>query len=246
MKRTLLETILLFSVFYLPGYLQQSGGMEARVFLSPLFHFHYLIRAIPQLLLMIYLLSLSRGGDIRKKYGLTVPRKGDIGSALLTFLGVLAVAMAAGAVSSVFDASAPFSDSGTSTTAALYGGGIELSLSSPFTYILLFLTCAVIGYHEELFFRAYLLSEFIPQGQNDWILRGGHKSATVLAGSLLFAAGHLYQGGAGFIGTFTIGLFLSFRFLRRRSLHEVAIAHTFYNFTAILVLLLIKDFGLPR
>jgi hypothetical protein len=100
---------------------------------------------------------------------------------------------------------------------------------APIIYPPLLITCLTIGYYEELFFRAYLLGEFA-RGRANMI-------PVVTASSLLFAAGHGYQGITGFAGTFLIGLFLSYRFLRHRSLHEVAIGHGLYNCAAVLLLL---------
>lgn len=225
------EAALIFSVFYLPGYLRQSGGVDVELFLSPQFHFLFLISAIPQILLLLYIVSL-RGGEAGRRYGVTMPRPGELGYAFLTFLGVLALAMAAGAVASSLGADPPFFSPPPDGGAA----GFLFSLSSPAAYMSILVTCVVIGYHEELFFRAYLLSEFVDAGEDRSFLRN-RTTATVCAGALLFAAGHLYQGTAGFLGTLAIGIFLSYRFLRRRSLHEVAIAHGLYNFTAILFLL---------
>ncbi|MFP4268822.1 MAG: CPBP family intramembrane glutamic endopeptidase [Spirochaetaceae bacterium] len=222
--------------------MRQSGGMEVELFLSPQFHFYYLLRAVPQLLLLLYIVSL-RGGTSGRRYGVILPRPGELGYSFLTFLGVLALAMAAGAAAYSLGADPPFFSpppgGGTpagETSAGLGSAGYLLSPSSPAAYICILITCLVIGYHEELFFRAYLLSEFVEVEEDGSFFRS-RTTATVGAGALLFAAGHLYQGTAGFLGTLLIGLFLSYRFLRRRSLHEVAIAHGMYNFTAVLFLL---------
>ncbi|MFO7848607.1 MAG: type II CAAX endopeptidase family protein [Spirochaetia bacterium] len=208
--------------------------MNAELFLSPLFHFHYLISAVPQLLLLIYIISMRRD-NFSQRFGISIPRMGDLGYSFVTFLGVLALAMAAGAVASSFGADPPFFSEAPGGDSAVTAGPL-LSPSSPFAYILILITCTVIGYHEELFFRAYLLTEFVEIRQDRSFLRS-RTTATVCAGALLFATGHLYQGPAGFLGTFAIGVFLSFRYLRRRSLHEVALAHGLYNFTAVLFLL---------
>lgn len=239
------EPLLFFAVFYLPGYIRQSTGFRTELFLTPFFHIQYLIIAVPQLLLMLYVLSVTRTNMCRR-YGLvpTAP-EGQYGAGaiktgifktrparmflpvLSTYLGVMIVAGAAAALASLLGAAPSLGEAPSTGAGAIPASGTSLSLSSPLAYILILLTCTVIGYHEELFFRSYLLTEF---GDMQPML-------VALAGSLLFASGHLYQGVAGYLGTFAIGLFLSYRFLRHRSLHEVAIAHTLYNFTAILVLL---------
>ncbi len=249
---TLVEAALFFAVFYLPGYLRQTGRIDPQLFLSPQFHFFYMISALPQLLLLLYILSVTRE-DAALRYGLHAPRRRETGATLVTFLGVGAVAIAAAALTSALDAGAPFSRDGLQ----MQEGLASLSLSSPLTYILIFLTCLLIGYHEELFFRAYLLGEFAParsreipyssevddEARKNWEAgTEGHSyfmKAVVasVGGSILFAGGHIYQGFTGFFATFSIGLFLSYRYLRRRSLHEVAVAHTLYNFFAIIALI---------
>ena len=91
---------------------------------------------------------------------------------------------------------------------------------------LIFITCLATGYSEELFFRSYLLSEFnLP----------GNQKQIIIGTSFIFAAGHVYQGLAGFLGTFAIGIFLASIFIRKRRLHSIAIAHGLYNFTVLMI-----------
>jgi membrane protease YdiL (CAAX protease family) len=253
--RTAVEAALLFAVFYLPGYLRQTGRIDPQLFLSPRFHLFYMISALPQLLLLLYILSVTREDPV-SRYGLRAPRWREVGPTLATLLGVGAVAVAAAALTSSLDAGSPFSSDGL----GMQEGLVSLSLYSPLTYLLIFATCLLIGYHEELFFRAYLLGEFAPSQLRqhrsfpesddeipEWGGSGEHGSpdrstfvkaaGASVGGSLLFAGGHLYQGFTGFFATFAIGLFLSYRYLRRRSLHEVAVAHSLYNFFAIVLLI---------
>ncbi len=232
-----IEAILLFSVFYLPGYITQSGSFDIQFFLRPLFHLHYLVTALPQILLLIYLLSLSRARGL-SVYGIVRPTPRVLPSSILTFITVSLLAAAVGLIAYVLGAESPLP----------LGDGVDRVIAadaglSPFVYPLIFTTCIVVGYHEELFFRSYLLTEF---SENSAIARinGGitknRRPAVVFGASLLFASGHIYQGVTGFLGTLVIGVFLSYRFLHRRSLHEVAIAHGLYNFTAILVVLSVQ------
>jgi uncharacterized protein len=226
-----IEAVLLFSVFYLPGYIRQSGAFDVQFFLRPLFHLHYLVTAIPQILLLIYLLSRS-GAYGLSAYGLLRPKLRALPRSLLTFIAVSLLAASIALFSFSLGAEAPFP----------VGNGAERGIAAGaelpfFVYLLIFTTCLVVGYHEELFFRSYLLTEFI-----DGESAKGRNRVVVFAASLLFASGHIYQGVTGFAGTFAIGIFLSYRFLRRRCLHEVAIAHGLYNFAAILVLLSVGNY----
>lgn len=88
-------------------------------------------------------------------------------------------------------------------------------------------TCLLTGYSEELYFRAYLLTEFRRLGVAPALAVG--------ASTLLFALGHLYEGLSGFLGTAAIGVVLSLFFLRRRDLHSIALAHGLYNFVTLLL-----------
>jgi hypothetical protein len=198
-----------------------------------------MISALPQILLMLYLFSHTRP-RFAERYGISGLSGRDLRAALLTFLGTGAVAIAAATAAAGLDFGSPF----TGEHGPLGGVAAQMSPSSPLTYLLILVTCVLIGYHEELYFRAYLLSEFAPPQPAEGPLDGADGStgrrggtAAAVGASLLFGAGHVYQGAAGFLATFSIGLFLSYRFLRRRSLHEVAIAHTLYNFAAITLLI---------
>jgi membrane protease YdiL (CAAX protease family) len=60
------------------------------------------------------------------------------------------------------------------------------------------------------------------------------KKAAVAVTSLLFAAGHIYQGAGAFAVTALIGVFLAWLFLRTRSIHIVGLSHAAYNFLILL------------
>ena len=63
--------------------------------------------------------------------------------------------------------------------------------------------------------------------------------------SLLFAAGHLYQGLFAFVFALVQGVFLAMVFVRARNLHVTALAHAAYNFS-VLVLTLLPSNGLSN
>jgi len=67
----------------------------------------------------------------------------------------------------------------------------------------------------------------------------------VAASTALFAAGHVYEGPLAVAITATLGVLLSAAWLRRRSLHVVAIGHGAYN-TAVLCLGLVLPHALPE
>ncbi len=218
------EALLLFAVFFLPGYFQQGAGFDLAAMLNPMFHLFTLLFSLPQMLLLIYILRLRNGSDLRS-YGIGGLRGTSLFQIILTLFSIYGITLVLGLIQQVIK-----------RNGALLGStGIEITpnfyttLSErPSIIILIALTCLLIGYFEELFFRVYLISEF------GFTNRTAHLS--VILGSVLFAAGHTYQGIIPAIATFFIGVLLGYRYLARRSWHEIAIAHALYNFTAILLM----------
>jgi hypothetical protein len=217
-RREIAEAALLFAAFFLPGYLSQPLDFDPSLFTSPSFHGMYLLHTIPRIGLILYLLLRTRPGSLGR-YGLRKPVPQDFTGALPVFFGALGISMAVSLLAFHFGLPGPFD-----RPAGGSAGDVPLLL-----YPLLLITCLTIGYYEELFFRAYLLGEFARSREA--------RLPAAAAASLLFAAGHGYQGLVGFGGTFLIGLFFAFRFLRRASLHELAIGHGLYNCAAVLILI---------
>jgi hypothetical protein len=85
----------------------------------------------------------------------------------------------------------------------------------------------VTGYREELFFRSYLIRRFEQLKIPVW-------GAVTISG-FLFSIGHFYQGWAGFLVSFSIGLYFGALFVYRRNLHFLAAAHGLYNIAVLLL-----------
>jgi membrane protease YdiL (CAAX protease family) len=83
------------------------------------------------------------------------------------------------------------------------------------------LSCAAVGYTEELYFRVYLLKRLGEAGLAPFW------AATVSV--LLFASAHGLQGALGLLLASLIGAWLCFRRFRGASLHELAWAHALYD-----------------
>ncbi|MCK5153666.1 MAG: CPBP family intramembrane metalloprotease [Spirochaetales bacterium] len=209
------EPIILFMVFFLPGFLSQSQIVDGTVFNSVWFNMIYLITVIPQILLVLYLIEKKPAEKIHL-YGLGKIEHKDLLFSLLYFAGIMIIILGTGIISFLI------SSLGN-------GSGSEIPLwqfDNKSIIPLILVTCMATGYSEELFFRSYLISEFHSPGREKYVIAGT---------SLVFALGHVYQGFAGFLGTFAIGIFLAAIFIKNRKIHTIAIAHGLYNFTVLMI-----------
>ncbi len=223
-KKPFIEAVLLFSVFFLPGYFQQGVGFNIESMLNPVFHFFTLIFSLPQMLLLLYILHLRVGPDL-EAYGVVPLRKTRVSSVLISFICIMGITLLIGIFDQLINSSRDvFTHPGITAPSTFY----DQLIAKPGLILLIAVTCLLIGYFEELFFRVYLIKEF-----------AGNRYAahfTIITGSVLFAAGHAYQGVIAATGTFFIGVFLGYRYLAHSSWHEIALAHALYNFTAILMM----------
>ncbi len=90
----------------------------------------------------------------------------------------------------------------------------------------------VVAFTEETIFRGYLILRF---GNVT-----GSTAAAVLISSLLFAAGHGYEGAAGIIGVFYLGLMFALIYIWRGSLVAPMVIHFLQDFISIVVAPLLK------
>ena len=218
------EAILLFSVFFLPGYFQQEAGFNIDSMLNPEFHLFTLLFSLPQMLLIIYIINLRSNSDLRS-YGIVPLRETPILKVIVSYIFILSVPLLLGSIQQFIGISEPvYENTGIAISSNFY---VRLS-EQPILIFFIAVTCLLIGYFEELFFRVYLIRDFAVNR------RAAH--LTIIIGSLLFAGGHMYQGYTAAAGTFLIGVILGYRYLAHSSWHEIALAHALYNFTAILLL----------
>jgi uncharacterized protein len=221
-KGDLFELVLLFSAFFLPGYIFQSREVDPLIFNSAAFHGMYIVQTLPMIALLLFLLH-RKGRHWWVPYRITRIRWKDIPLGILTSAALWFFLLPLLVLSSwIF--------SGSADEAI----GIDWELQSTGILPLVLVTSLTTGYWEELFFRSYL------DGQLKKIGLTPAKAAA--AGILLFASGHLYQGIVPALGTALIGAVLLFIFRQSRSLHRVAIGHGLYNFS-VLLLSLVSDFG---
>jgi membrane protease YdiL (CAAX protease family) len=213
---------LLFLLFYLPGYLwPQLGLLESSESMLP-YMLQFLIIALPQILLLLYILSIRGGGDTYAEFGIPLPRVRDLPVALLVFAGIFALLTALSLILVLLP----------SAGRSLFATGYRWKLEDPRLIPLVLIFCLVTGYREELFFRSYLLTRF----------RQLHVPVVLGIGlsSLVFAAGHLYQGAAGLAVALIQGVYFSILFVRTKNVHPLAIAHGLYNTTVLIITLIVE------
>jgi len=226
-KKSILEMILLFLLFYLPGYLWPQQEMLDSSESLRSYMLQFLIVALPQILLLLYILTLRAGENAYTEFGIPRPRARDLLYALLVFAGVFALLTLLGVILILLP----------SAGRSLFTTGFRWKLEDARLIPLVVLFCLVTGYREELFFRSYLLTRF----------RQLHLPVFLAVGmsTLLFAAGHVYQGAAGLAVALIQGVYFSILFVRFKNIHPLAVAHGLYNATVLVITLFVEteNFG---
>jgi membrane protease YdiL (CAAX protease family) len=224
-SRILAEMLLLFAAFFLPGYAAQ-GLMGAAVPAVDLLMLQSIVTGIPQFLLMVYV-AITSGGSPAARWGFVRFEPRDALRSGLLILGCFAV------VAPFIALAAALPPDVTRSLTRGYRWGLQGAGQIPLA-VLFGITA---GYREEFFFRSYLLGRLEELGVQ--------VPLAVAASTALFCIGHVYEGALAVAITAALGLLLSAAWLRRRSLHVVAIAHGVYN-TAVLCLGLVLPHALPE
>lgn len=214
-----IEPLLVFSAFFLPGYLTQSGTIDRGLFDSVQFNLVYIITALSETGIILYLIlrrTTTDGEGAFSLFGLTPLHGTDLLWSLLALAGCFLILFCMAILITLLGKS----DFATNN---FWGFTITDWRLLP----LIFITCMAIGYREELFFRSYLFTHITE--------RGIPHGLSVLITSILFGLGHLYEGPYGFFVTTALGLYFGFVFVKRKNIHHVAIAHGLYNFFVLLI-----------
>ncbi|MBN2508792.1 MAG: CPBP family intramembrane metalloprotease [Spirochaetales bacterium] len=204
------ETLLLYSVFFLPGYIQAGAGYDPQMFLSVFHNLMFLLTALPQFLLLYFLIR-------RKGLVFVFGFRRFTFTDLLRALAVFSLLWILVATTAVLVSATPLAEQ--TQNHPLNRGTSGLSV-----LVLLFFVSLVTGYLEEGFFRCYLYRQARRLGAGYLV--------SISAVSLLFGLGHMYQGIYGAVMTAFIGFLLQYLYTRVfRSIHPVAIGHGLYNFS---------------
>ena len=208
-SRILLEMLLIFMSFFLPGYLLQTGAASAGP-LSTLTMLQVIVTGLPQFLLMAYIAGVSSPSP-SGRWGLVPLKARDALRTALLLLGCFAVV--APFVALVLSLPPSWSRP--------LASGYRWSLQSPAQIPLAILFGLTAGYREEFFFRSYLLGRL---GE-----LGAPLPLAAVLSTALFAMGHVYEGPMGIAIAAALGTLLCLAYMRRPNLHVVAIAHGLYN-----------------
>jgi len=208
-SRFLLELILFFFAFFLPGYISQTGfPTNGAVGTSAMLQ--SMLVGVPQFLLMAYVASLSRETSL-ESWGFSPFRGSDALRVVLVLLGCFAIFAPLMLLMTVLP----------SNVAKYLSSGFRWRLAGMSQIPLAVAFGLVAGYREEFFFRAYMLRRLeqfgFPMG------------LSVVVSTLLFSAGHVYQGPLGLATAVGLGILFATVYLKRRSLHVIALSHGLYN-----------------
>ena len=207
-KNEIYETLILYSVLFLPAYLQSGRPLDLNMFDSVQNNLFYLSIAVPQIFLLIFITS-------KKEYdcGFAPFKFSDLLPAAVLFLFLWITVYLLYLIFPFF----PDHWLGTPIEE-------QWHISSSEMLPLLFVVGIATGYLEEGFFRGYLYEQTRMLGLS--------KLPSVIGISLLFGLGHFYQGIPGVITTTAMGaLLLTFRICCKTSVHPLAIGHGLYNFS---------------
>ena len=224
-RKNIIEIILLFLLFYLPGYLWPQYELLADSESLVAYLLQFLVVAPAQILLLLYILTLrarehgSGESAVLAGFGIPRPRLKDLLYALLVYAGVFAALSLLYLIVSLLP----------STGRSVFTSGFRWKLEDPRLIPLVLLFCLVTGYREELFFRSYLLTRFRQLQLPGFVAIG--------LSTLLFAAGHVYQGAAGLAVALIQGLYFAILFVGFKNVHPLAVAHALYNATVLILTL---------
>jgi membrane protease YdiL (CAAX protease family) len=223
-QRALVEALLLFLAFFLPGFIAQASVRPDGA-LSTFALVQSIAVGVPQFLLMAFVAGAT-GPSSSPTWGFSRLRGADA----LRILVLVVICFAA--VAPFFLAVSALPSSWSLSLSRGYRWGLQSAGQLPLA-LAFSLTS---GYREEFFFRAYLLKRLddaaVPPG------------AAVALSTGLFCIGHIYEGPLGVAIAAALGIVFAVAYLRRGNLHVIAIAHGLYN-TAVLCLSLLAPRALP-
>ncbi len=203
-----MDVAILFGVMFLPGIIGQGQVTDPAAFERIIYHAQILAVGLPQIALVLYI-ARQVDPELPSAIGARRPTVSDLALAAGAAIGIIVLSAA------VVGATA----NGTTQ-------GVTWRFNRPELAPLVLISSLTVGYREEIFFRAYLLTRLQT--------RGAPTAAAIAASALLFSVGHVYQGIAAAVFAALMGALLAIVWFRTRSLHGIAIAHGLYNAAVLL------------
>lgn len=207
------EFPLIFLLIFLPAYLNQ-GPLPHGAFDFPLYQGQVLLQSLLIFLLARYLLQRTPPADERAYESAFAPVLVPVHS--LIALGGLALIYAAYTLGL-----APL------LPAALSPPEEAVYITRPRMLPLSLISCLAAAAMEEFFFRGYAWLRLKDTGMNG--------IAALIGASLIFAAGHLYEGAGAALFACASGLYLGALVMRGYSLFSLVLPHGLFNFAMILI-----------
>lgn len=209
----LIEPLIIFLVLFFPGLYYSLSVVSLESTLFTLFDLNQeLMRIItyniPALCLIWYFLLKE---PICSELGSLKPAKKDFLPIIKVVFGLVMVGLAVSAL--------------TNLVFPITSKGIQIDGILP--WIIIVLSCITTGYAEESYFRVYLFHHLR--------LSGIAPRNIMIVSCVLFALCHAYQGTAGIFSSFFAGLFLSYMYMKTRSVHGIALGHGLYNITSYIL-----------
>ena len=207
-----MEALILYFVLFFPRVYNSplSGGISSTssIPFSALGELgRTLTYSIPSLVLLWYIISDKKGFSAMEQ---VKPCKKDIVPFAAGLPGLIIIGLFISLVISLF-----------SRYSGLMPPPIVEGPHSISGWIMMVFSCLATGYLEESYFRYYLLIRFenaLPS-----------PALRVILSTVLFSLCHIYEGPWGIINAVLAGVLLSLLFIRYRSLHGIALAHSAYN-----------------
>ncbi len=215
-RRLITEMVLVFLLF-IPFPLYFIPGAVGSTNLTPVQMVVYIVMAVPQIGILIYLLTLQKVP--LPAFGIKKPRWSSLGWAMIglggAFISMFAVSYASyllpEGMREVLFKQSPY------------------AITSPAEIPLMVVFCFFVGYREELLFRSYLIPRLGELGVKPvWAIVGT---------SLVFGLAHWNQGLLGVAATALIGASFGVIFVLRKDLHSVAWGHALYDIGVFLLIL---------
>jgi len=205
-ERPLIEAIALLAAFYLAAFIPLIPSIPLGLAKAP-YHLEVIATNAPRILLILVIMA---SGDGLSAFGIGRLTLQVWPRAALCALGALVVALAPAFALGALGWKNPVMEAVRQGPRAGFGLVPLVMLSS-----------LAVGYCEELVFRAYLLRRL---GQI-----GLPATWAAVVSSLLFGAGHGYQGIVGLVSGFALGLYFAWRWEADRNIHEIALGHAAYD-----------------